>query len=96
MKYMINLGFSLVEKNYKTPYGEADLVMKKDGSTYFIEVKTRSGTLFGDPKDAVDKKKIEKYGKISEYYLQSHEDEDIRFCVAEVLNGEINVLYDAF
>ena len=44
----------------------------------------------------VDKKKIEKYGKISEYYLQSHEDEDIRFCVAEVLNGEINVLYDAF
>ena len=93
---MINLGFSLVEKNYKTPYGEADLVMKKDGSTYFIEVKTRSGTLFGDPKDEVDKKKIEKYGKISEYYLQSHEDEDIRFCVAEVLNGEINVLYDAF
>ena len=60
MKYMRELGFSLVEKNYKTPYGEADLVMKKDGSTYFIEVKTRSGTLFGDPKDAVDKKKIEK------------------------------------
>ena len=93
---MINLGFSLVEKNYKTPYGEADLIMKKDGSTYFIEVKTRSGTLFGDPKDAVDKKKIEKNGKISEYYLLTHEDEDIRFCVAEVLNGEINVLYDAF
>ena len=93
---MRELGFSLVEKNYNTPYGEADLIMKKDGSTYFIEVKTRSGTLFGDPKDAVDKKKIEKYGNISEYYLLTHEDEDIRFCVAEVLNGEINVLYDAF
>ena len=93
---MQKLGFFLVCQNYKTPYGEADLIMKKDGSTYFIEVKTRSGTLFGDPKDAVDKKKTIKYGKISEYYLLTHEDEDIRFCVAEVLNGEINVLYDAF
>ena len=52
--------------------------------------------MFGDPKDAVDRNKREKYGRIAEYYLMSHPGEDIRFCVAEVIGDEINVLYDAF
>lgn len=93
---MTALGFTLEKKNYRTSFGEADLIMKKDGSTFFIEVKTRSGRMFGDPKDAVDRNKCEKYGRIAEYYLMSHPDEDIRFCVAEVIGDEINVLYDAF
>lgn len=96
MKHLRSQGFALEKKNYVTPFGEADLIMKKGGQTFFIEVKTRSGRLFGDPKDAVDKRKREKYGKIAEYYSFSHPDEDVRFCVAEVLNDEINVLYDAF
>lgn len=86
-----------MEKNYVTPFGEADLVMAKDGVTYFVEVKTRSSRVFGDPKDAVDYRKREKYGKIAEYYAMSrHDDAEIRFVVAEVLRGEINVIYDAF
>lgn len=93
---MTALGFTLEKKNYRTSFGEADLIMKKDGSTFFIEVKTRSGRMFGDPKDAVDRNKREKYGRIAKYYLMSHPDEDIRFCVAEVIGDEINVLYDAF
>ena len=47
--------------------------MKKDGSTFFIEVKTRSGRMFGDPKDAVDRNKREKYGRIAEYQTLSSE-----------------------
>ncbi len=93
---MIADGFKHLKSNYKTPFGEADIVMERDGVIYFIEVKTRSGLLFGEPKDAVDYRKREKYGKIAEYYLLSHPDAEICFTVAEVLNDKINVLYDAF
>jgi Holliday junction resolvase-like predicted endonuclease len=32
-------GFKIVEKNYRKPWGEIDIVAKKDGTTHIIEVK---------------------------------------------------------
>ena len=96
LKYLNAKGYKTVATNYKTPIGEADIIVKKDGVTYFVEVKTRTTRAFGDPKDAVNYKKIEKYDKIIDYYLLSHPDEEVAFAVAEVLGDEINVLFDAF
>lgn len=93
---MGNRGYKTIKTNYKTPVGEADLIVEKDGVTYFVEVKTRTTRLFGDPKDAVNYKKIEKYGKIAEYYSLAHPNTEISFAVAEVVGDDINVIFDAF
>jgi Holliday junction resolvase-like predicted endonuclease len=39
-KFLMKLGFTLIERNYLRPMGEIDLVFKKDDVHHFVEVKT--------------------------------------------------------
>lgn len=83
-QYAAKRGFSVLERNYRTPYGEADLVCRHGKETVLIEVKTRMG---GEafPEDAVDGRKIRRYRKITLHYLGSHEDdEQVRFDVMAI------------
>lgn len=91
-------GFKIVARNYVTPYGEADVIAQKDGEIFFVEVKTRSSLKFGTPAEAVDYKKQEKYRKIAEYYIITNKLDgvNVRFVVAECLQGKVNFIFDAF
>ena len=97
-KLLKKQGFEIAERNYVTPYGEADVVCKKDGELFFVEVKTRSSLKFGTPAEAVDYKKQEKYRKIAEYYLLKNKLDgvNVRFVVAECLLDNVNFIFDAF
>ena len=46
-------GIEVVERNWRCRYGELDIVAREGDSTLFVEVKTRSGTMFGTPEEAV-------------------------------------------
>ncbi|MFA6476380.1 MAG: YraN family protein [Candidatus Paceibacterota bacterium] len=39
-KYLKNKGFSVLDRNYRKPWGELDIVAKKGEWLYFMEVKT--------------------------------------------------------
>lgn len=91
------LGYKFVKRNFTTPYGEADLIFRKGEETLFVEVKTRSNRSFGEPCEAVGYKKQEKYRKIAEYYFGDGADEkNVCFAVAEVTEGKVNVIFNAF
>lgn len=70
-KYLVNKGYTLIEKNYQKPWGEIDLVFKRGELIVFVEVKTR------DLKNvehflaeySVNYLKIKKLQKICETYL---------------------------
>ena len=96
--YLKKRGFSLLEKNYRTPFGEADLIVKDGDETVFVEVKTRTGDRFGAPREAVDSFKQKRDYKIAEFYwLKTGEEPNARFDVAEVsANGEIEYYENAF
>ena len=92
-------GYKFVKRNFSTPYGEADLIFEKNDETIFVEVKTRSGTTFGLPCEAVGYKKQEKYRKIAEYYFKDYGGtygKNVSFAVAEVTPAGVNVIYNAF
>ena len=97
-EFLKKKGFKILEKNYKTPLGEIDLIAKDGEYTVFIEVKTRSSDEYGAPSEAVDLKKQEKYFKVATYYLQRTQkiDSPCRFDVVEIENGEINHIFNAF
>lgn len=97
-KFLKKQGYSVLERNYKTYYGEADLIVSKDGVIIFVEVKTRTNTEFGAPSDAVDIHKQNRYRRICEYffYERKFDNVEVRFDVIEVYNGEINHIIDAF
>ncbi len=85
VKYLKKRGCKILHRNYRTPFGEADIVAKDGEEIAFVEVKTRSREDYGRPSEAVNKEKQRRYFKIAQFYgLQRGEEPNARFDVAEV------------
>jgi putative endonuclease len=91
LKYLVNKGYALVERNYRTRHGEIDLVVHSERALVFVEVKLRRGTGFGNPLEAVTPRKQARIRRIAEQYLADKgEDfvarfEEVRFDVVGIL-----------
>ncbi len=59
-EYLEKNGYKVIEQNYKTKYGEIDLVAKKGNELVFVEVRTKKGENFGTPEETINKKKLRK------------------------------------
>lgn len=74
VSFLENLGFDVIEKNYRCPEGEADIVAHHDGELVFIEVKTRRrrnvDDIDGFPEEAVNSKKQKRYRRIASHYVR--------------------------
>jgi putative endonuclease len=68
--YLKGKGYRIVERNYKCPLGEIDIVAKDGDVIVFVEVKSRKSEEFGDPQLAVGLEKQKKISKISLMYLK--------------------------
>ena len=87
-KYLIERGCKLLKRNFRTPFGEADLVVKEGEEIVFVEVKARTSDKFGAPREAVGREKQKRYYKIAQYYAAKEGSEpNARFDVAEVYEG---------
>lgn len=92
VKQMQKLGYRIIEQNYRSQYGEIDIIAEKDDVLVFTEVKFRKGTKTGLPAEAVDWNKQQHIIETAKAYLAEQDitDKDCRFDVAEVLeeNGK--------
>ena len=97
-KFLKKLGYAILETNYRTRVGEADIIARDRNAVVFVEVKTRSDQAFGLPSEAVNQRKQEKYFKVATEYLVKNQltDCECRFDVIEIENGQINHIIDAF
>ena len=63
-------GYKVLERNYRTPYGEIDLILlSPENEIVFTEVKSRAGSFFGYPDEAVDRRKKSHILRSAYYYL---------------------------
>ncbi|MHB8106032.1 MAG: YraN family protein [Candidatus Cryosericum sp.] len=58
-QWLSDHGFHVVARNLRTMYGELDIVAEKSGHVHVVEVKTRRGTGYGSPLEAIDRRKQE-------------------------------------
>lgn len=72
LEFLRNQGYDLVERNYRSPDGEIDLIVRKGPDLVFVEVKTRRSLDYGCPEDAVDNEKIDHIEAAAGWYLQQH------------------------
>ncbi len=72
--YLLERGMELIQRNYRTRYGEIDLVMKHADTLVFVEVKTRSDNRFGPPEQSVTPDKQEHLLLAAEQYVDEHPD----------------------
>ena len=71
--YAMRQGYALIRRNYRTPYGEIDLILRSpEGERVFAEVKSRTGVYFGYPESAVDQRKRRHIIRSAYHYLQTH------------------------
>ncbi len=67
--YLKNNNFKILKKNFRNRFGEIDIIAQKKKTLYFIEVKTRSNLLKGNPYEAVNQHKINQIKKIAQYFI---------------------------
>lgn len=72
-QYLQNLGYTIVKRNFRTRFGEVDLIAKKNGEYFFVEVKTRNGDRCGSPTEVLTPQKIRRFEKLAVAYSQKHD-----------------------
>jgi len=101
LSFLITKGYSIIERNYKTPMGEIDIIARDNETLVFVEVKTRESIEFGLPFESVDRRKRRKIAGVALLYLKRFDDlPPCRFDVLSIYyrngNPEFELIQDAF
>lgn len=88
-EWLIRQGFSLLEMNYRTRFGEVDVIAENESYILFVEVKTRKKSSMYAPQEAVTAAKQRKILLAAQEYLMEHDvKKQARFDVAAVIAGD--------
>jgi len=68
LKYLKNKGYKFIERNFRSKFGEIDLIFQDKETLVFVEVKTRFSQSYGDPEEAVTPAKIRFLIKTVQYF----------------------------
>ena len=84
-KFLVKKGYDIVALNYRSRFGEVDIIAETDEYIVFVEVKTRSEKAIYKPFEAVTKQKQQKILRAAMQYLGATENEkQVRFDIVEV------------
>ncbi len=93
-------GYTVIARNWRCREGEIDLICASGRVLVICEVKTRSSLAYGHPAEAVTPTKQRRLRTLARVWLAEQEGqiwaEAIRFDVAAVLPGSVDVIEAAF
>jgi putative endonuclease len=64
--------YAIVARNYRSPFGEVDLIALDGHTLVFVEVRTHTGGRFGDPLASVNLRKQRQIAKTALHYLSRY------------------------
>jgi putative endonuclease len=71
--HLTSAGCTILARNWRTRHGEIDIIARDGESIAFVEVKTRRGTQFGLPEEALTPAKATRLTKLAQAYISEHE-----------------------
>lgn len=82
-EYLQRKGFKILDRNYRKPWGEIDIIAERDEIVRFIEVKSVSRESLPDisremdyrPEELVDVRKLRKLARTAQLYMEVMRDE---------------------
>ena len=83
-QYLENLGYKILERNFRSSHGEIDIIAKEKDFLVFVEVKNYSFRSFGPPIASIRKAKKDSLIQASKTYLYKNKIKDC-FCRFDVL-----------
>jgi putative endonuclease len=96
-------GFEVLDRNWRCPQGEIDIVAAKGDVLVFSEVKTRTSDIFGKPFEAVGPAKQRRMRRLAGAWLRTlparagrRRSFTVRFDVVSVTSEALSVIEAAF
>ena len=71
-KYLKKRKYKIVTRNFKTIFGEVDIIARNKKEIVFVEVKTRSSKSFATPAEFVDNEKISRITRVAEFFIKHY------------------------
>ncbi len=71
-KYLKKSKYKIVTRNFKTIFGEVDIIARNKKEIVFVEVKTRSSKSFATPAEFVDNEKISRITRVAEFFIKHY------------------------
>ena len=101
VSFLKKKGYKIIERNFRTSFGEIDIIAKDGEVIVFTEVKTRTDESFGSPFEAVDRRKRQKMRDVALCFLKMKKKElPARFDVLSISTAggkkHVEHIQDAF
>ena len=71
-KWLEAAGCVVLQRNWRCPVGEIDLVVREGTATVFVEVKTRTSVAYGHPFEAITAAKRARLRRLVAEWCQAH------------------------
>lgn len=68
-QYLLQQGLKPVEQNYRSRFGEIDLIMRDGATLVFVEVRLRRNAAFGGAAASIDARKQQRLVRTAQQYL---------------------------
>lgn len=83
--YLRRKGYVMLDRNWRSGHKEIDIVARQDDTLVFVEVKARTNVIYGNPEDAVTKRKMHLLVLAADAYLRCNAlDCEVRFDVITI------------
>ena len=102
VEYLKSKGYKIIERNWRCHHYEVDIIVRnKENLLIIVEVKTRTTPIFGEPYEAVGKKKEQNLINAAEVYIYKNKlKTETRFDIISILiiDGKYHIdhIKDAF
>lgn len=93
--FLINNGYKILDMNYRTKYGEIDIICSYDDILIFCEIKSRYTNSFGSPMESVTYYKQKQIIRLSKIYLLVNKlyNYNVRYDIIEIIFNNINASF---
>lgn len=98
VRYLTSKGYTILYRNFRTKFGEIDIVAEDGDCLVFVEVRSKSTEEFGTPEESINRIKIERIRRTAQYYLLNCEVHyvDVRFDVVSISGDKLEHIQNAF
>jgi putative endonuclease len=72
-EYLRQRGFEVIQRNWRCPIGEIDIVARTGPTLVVVEVKTRASTAYGHPFEAITPEKLRRLYLLASAWRAAHD-----------------------
>ncbi len=86
--YLSKKGYQIIKRHFTCRFGEIDLIARDQAVLVFVEVKMRLGEGYGEPEQAVTRRKMQRLKRAIYVYLSQNQAEDFRIDVVAIIYNQ--------